>query len=364
MSVTTETSLKDKLTNIAAPLTRLLGGGGKGGQSYAVGSVSIEEGSDKLVGVGTNWSSLTPVDGPVAGKITIDGGTEVYGVKSIESDTQITLTKSFTRASVANAGYAFLSNAPASAPAEGEPDAWLDTFRTIGYALLIAVVIRAFFFQPFNIPSGSMIPTLLVGDYLFVSKFSYGYSKHSLPWSPNLFGGRVLSGQPERGDVIVFKLPSDGRTDYIKRLIGLPGDRVQMKSGVLHINGTAVERKRVESKLCDDGMKRGQYRFNCYLETLPNGVSYYTRDVRTSEWDDTIEYVVPEGHYFMMGDNRDNSTDSRVPPFRNGVGFVPYENLVGRADMLFFSTDGTARFWEVWRWVPAARFGRIFQFIE
>ncbi len=333
--------------------------------AYEVGTVTIKKGSDQLIGDKTLWSKLTVAeDGAVMGKIRIDGGTEVYGVKSIDGDTQITLTKSFGRPTVENVSYAYFTNTAPAPSSKEEPDAWLDTVRTIVYALLIAVVIRAFFFQPFNIPSGSMIPTLLVGDYLFVSKFTYGYSRHSLPWSPNLFGGRVLAGEPERGDVIVFKLPSDGRTDYIKRLIGLPGDRVQMKNGQLYINGTAVPRKRVESRLCEDGTNQGQFRFNCYLETLPNGRSYYTRDVRTSEWDDTVEYVVPAGHYFMMGDNRDNSTDSRVPPFRNGVGFVPFENLVGRADMLFFSTDGSARFWEVWRWIPAARFGRIFNFIE
>lgn len=361
MSVTTETSVKDKITKLVSPVLDYFSGKG---DSYATGTVTIENGSDKLVGDSTAWSKLSNFsDDGVVGKIRIDGGTEVYGVKSIDSDTQITLTKTFSRPSVANSGYAYFSKTPV-ANAGGEPDAWLDTVRTIGYALLIAIVIRAFFFQPFNIPSGSMIPTLLVGDYLFVSKFTYGYSRHSLPWSPNIFDGRIMAGAPERGDVIVFKLPSDGQTDYIKRLIGLPGDRIQMKNGLLHINGEGVQRKRVESKLCDDGTNRGQFRFNCYLETIPNGRSYYTRDVRTSEWDDTSEYIVPEGHFFMMGDNRDNSTDSRVPPFRNGVGFVPFENLVGRADMLFFSTDGSARFWEVWRWIPATRFGRIFQFIE
>lgn len=362
MSVTTETSVKEKVTKLMAPVLNHFS---KNRDAYASGTVSIEKGSTRLVGTKTTWKKLaSAAEEGVPGKIRIDGGTEVYGVQSIDSDTEMTLSKSFSRASVADAGYVYFTNENANASAGGEPDAWVDTLRTIGYALLIAVVIRAFFFQPFNIPSGSMIPTLLVGDYLFVSKFAYGYSRHSLPWSPNLFEGRVMSGPPERGDVIVFKLPSDGRTDYIKRLIGLPGDRIQMKNGVLHINGVAVDRKRVESRYCQDGTNSGQYRYNCYLETLPNGRSYYTRDVRTSEWDDTVEYVVPKRHYFMMGDNRDNSTDSRVPPFRNGVGFVPFENLVGRADMLFFSTDGSARLWEVWRWIPAARFGRIFQFIE
>ncbi len=236
-----------------------------------------------------------------------------------------------------------------------KPSGVLETVRTVIYAVLIAMVVRTFAYEPFNIPSGSMIPTLLVGDYLFVSKFSYGYSRYSLPFGLPLFEGRIWAEEPERGDVIVFKLPRDNSTDYIKRLVGLPGDRVQMVGGVLHINGNPVGLQRIED-YDDGGLKVAQY-----IETLPNGVSHRILERSDSErYDNTPEYVVPAGHYFMMGDNRDNSQDSRVPPEFQGVGFVPAENLIGRADILFFSTDGSARIWEFWKWPTATRFSRIF----
>ena len=236
-------------------------------------------------------------------------------------------------------------------------------FRVVFYALLLAVVIRTFIFQPFNIPSGSMENTLLVGDYFFVTKFSYGYSKHSLPWSPALFSGRVWGAQPERGDVVVFKLPARPSEDYIKRVVGLPGDRIQMIDGLLYINGIPCERKEAEPYIRLSAYGEEE-RIDRYLETLPNGVSYHVLDQTPGHqgWDDTQEFVVPPGHYFMMGDNRDQSNDSRVP--NSGVGFVPEENLVGRADLILFSTDGSAKNWEVWKWPTAVRYGRFFMGIR
>jgi signal peptidase I len=234
----------------------------------------------------------------------------------------------------------------------------LETLRTLVYAVLIALVVRTLFFEPFNIPSGSMKPTLLVGDYLFTSKYAYGYSKHSLPFSPPLFGGRILEDLPERGDVVVFKLPSDGRTDYIKRVIGLPGDEIQMRDGVLHLNGEAVPKERVGT-FVDRG--EGGRELARYVETLPNGRQYEVLDTTPNgPYDTTRVFEVPEGHLFVMGDNRDNSMDSRT----RFVGFVPVENLVGRAEIVFFSTDGSAALWELWRWPFAIRYGRLLDGIE
>jgi signal peptidase I len=241
-----------------------------------------------------------------------------------------------------------------------------DTAKTIIYAVLIALFIRTVAYEPFNIPSGSMIPTLLVGDYLFVSKFSYGYSRHSLPLSLPLIPGRIFESAPERGDVAVFKLPSDNRTDYIKRLVGLPGDRIQMIRGRLWINGKMVERRRIEDFVEPAGPGRF-VRIAQFIETLPNGREHRILEYGDDrELDNTPVFTVPPGHYFAMGDNRDNSLDSRVPnqPGLGGVGFVPAVNLVGRAEVLFFSTDGSARFWEVWRWIQAARFTRFFQSVK
>jgi len=236
-----------------------------------------------------------------------------------------------------------------------KPNGVLETVRTVIYAVLIAMVVRTFAYEPFNIPSKSMVPTLLVGDYLFVSKFSYGYSRYSLPLGLPLIDGRIWHEEPERGDVIVFKTPKDNDTDYIKRLVGLPGDTIQVIGGILHINGKAVERERVED-YDDDGARSTQY-----IETLPNGVRHRVLERSDKEPNDnTPVFTVPAGHYFMMGDNRDNSLDSRVPSDRGGVGFVPAENLIGRADILFFSTDGSARLWEFWKWPGATRFSRLF----
>ena len=231
-----------------------------------------------------------------------------------------------------------------------------DTIRVVIHALILALLVRIFLFQPFNIPSGSMIPTLLVGDYLFVSKYSYGYSRYSFPFGPNLFSGRVWAKEPDRGDVAVFKLPRDNETDYIKRVIGLPGDEIQMIHGVLHINGQTVKKERV-----NDFIMRERHMAR-YMETLPNGVTYPVLDlVNEGIGDNTDVYKVPEGHFFMMGDNRDNSTDSR---FLSEVGYVPFENLVGKAQIIFFSIDEDAAFWQIWKWPTDVRWSRIFQLVR
>ena len=245
--------------------------------------------------------------------------------------------------------------------AQGE--SWTELAKTVIYAGLIALVIRTFLFQPFNIPSASMEATLLVGDYLFVEKFSYGYSRYSFPFGLGALGdnlhGRLSPGlTPHRGDVVVFKFPQDNSTDFIKRLIGLPGDRIQMKNGVLWLNDKPIPKVRVGDYV--EQIDGEPHHVPQYRETLPGGKSYLVldRDPDGPE-DNTDVYVVPPGHYFMMGDNRDNSADSRTE-----VGYVPAENLEGKAIFRFFSTNGDAHVWEIWKWPFAIRFSRILTIIH
>lgn len=241
----------------------------------------------------------------------------------------------------------------------------VEFFKTVIYALLLAGVIRTLFFQPFWIPSGSMKDTLLIGDFLFVNKFAYGYSRHSCPFSMCPFSGRIWEGTPERGDVVVFTHPVDG-TVFIKRLIGLPGDRIQMKNGVLHLNGAEARQEAREPFVetmanqgpmanrprCANGIVReGQ---DCVkdraVEHLPGGPSHNVLNIADTAGDNTLVFTVPEGEYFFMGDNRDNSLDSRFQRRNGGVGFVPAENLIGRADRIMFSSAGSSilAFW-TWR---------------
>jgi len=236
---------------------------------------------------------------------------------------------------------------------------WGETISVIVQALLLALVIRTFFIQPFSIPSGSMRPTLLEGDYLFVTKWAYGYSKNSLPFSPPIFSGRIWGGEPERGDVVVFKFPPNPSLDYIKRVVGLPGDRIQMRGGQLFINGTGVPREKV-GEINNPDVTEVNRPVEVWRETLPNGVSYDTLDLSANGiGDDTREFAVPEGHYFMMGDNRDNSADSRF-----SVGFVPAENLIGKANIIFFSIAGGASPLEIWKWPTEMRASRLFSWID
>ena len=228
---------------------------------------------------------------------------------------------------------------------------------TLFWALLIAVVFRTFLFQPFYIPSASMLPNLWVGDYVFVSKYSYGYSRFSFPLSIDWFSGRRAAlGEPQRGDVVVFRLPRDEQVDYIKRIIGLPGDQIQILAGQVYINDEPIRLDRIEDFIIEDVFER-RTSIPRYRESLDNGAAYeILKEIPLSRADSPRVYQVPEGHYFMMGDNRDNSTDSR---YSNIIGYIPEENIIGRAEVIFFSVDTSFDVWRFWEWHEAIQWDRI-----
>jgi signal peptidase I len=279
------------------------------------------------------------------------------------------------------------ANRPAGGDGKGKSDGpaqeIIELGKTVIYALLIAFVLRVVLFQPFTIPSASMEPTLLVGDYIIVSKFAYGWGRHSIPLNPPLGSARLLYQAPKRGDIIVFKLPRDGRTDYIKRLIGLPGDKIQVTHGVLHINGQAVQREKLGPGVVDPDSTVTSV--TEYKETLPNGKTYVTNSYGPDGGaDNTAVYTVPPGCFFMMGDNRDDSVDSRFDPGEIapgeascpwnsdvdahispdlGVGFLPADDLVGRADIILFSWKPGASLFKPWTWIGDARWSRFFHLL-
>jgi len=282
-----------------------------------------------------------------------------------------------------------MTSAARAAPEEAKKQTALgetiEVAKTVIYALAIALVLRILLFQPFTIPSASMEPTLLQGDYIIVSKYSYGYSRHSIPFSPAIFDGRIFGRMPARGDVIVFKLPNDGHTDYIKRLVGLPGDKMQVRNGVLHINGKPVERRPLAAGSTETPM--GPMPVGRVQETLPNGKRYVTYDMGDRPADNTAVYTVPAGCFFLMGDNRDNSVDSRFNPGhvadrhaaetcpwdpsadiladpQAGVGFVPADNLVGKAELILLSWYPEASLFKPWTWFTEARPSRFFRILH
>ena len=246
-----------------------------------------------------------------------------------------------------------------------EKDTLWDNVKSLFYAILLAILIRTVWLQPFYIPSGSMIPTLLIGDNLFVSKTAYGYSRYSIPFGGSIdyFSGRIWSAEPKLGEVAVFRSVMEPETDYIKRVVGVPGDRIQMKGGILHINDVPcpVDPAGEFETVNDNGtlLKAPQY-----TETLPNGLKHLIlkKDpFGVGTYDNTAVFEVPAGHYFMMGDNRDGSNDSRA---QDVVTYIPLENFVGRASFIFFSTGGKIALWEIWQWPFTAHYSRIFQGIH
>ena len=237
----------------------------------------------------------------------------------------------------------------------------IDNFKTLFYALIIAIFIRSIFIQPFYIPSSSMEPNLLVGDRLFVTKYSYGYSKHSFPFSPNLFKGRIMFSEPKRGDVIVFKTPADNRTDYIKRLIGLPGDEIQFIDGNLYVNNNQIIKTLVSST---DVIFCGNQtiKVNTFEEKLPNGKKYKATYRKEYSFQNSDKFLIPKNHFFFLGDNRDCSKDSR---YLNSVGYVNKLNLVGKARIIFFSTNkNKGNIFQIWKWFEIIEWNRFFNIIN
>ncbi len=236
---------------------------------------------------------------------------------------------------------------------------FVSNFKSIIYAILIAIVIRSFIAEPFNIPSGSMKPNILVGDFIFVSKWSYGYSKHSLPFSLPIIPNKIFNKLPERGDIVIFKTPQDNRTDYIKRVIGLPGDKIKIQNGSIVINNNLIIRQKINDFIDND--------FNASIKRIRRYKEFFfDKEIEVLDItdqgivDNTGIYEVPAGYFFVMGDNRDNSQDSR---FKNVVGFIPFENLIGKAQFIFFSLENS-KFLEVWKWPKAIRFNRLFKKIR
>ena len=237
----------------------------------------------------------------------------------------------------------------------------LENLKTLFYALLIALLIRSLLLQPFYIPSSSMEPNLLVGDRLFVTKYSYGYSNHSFPFSPPILKGRILFKEPERGDVVVFKTPADNRTDYIKRLIGMPGDRIQFIDSNLFLNNSEIFKSRISKK---DIIFCGNKTIDVFTfeESLPNGKKFYTVYLKDYSYQNSDLFIVPNDHYFFLGDNRDCSKDSR---FLSSVGYVHKKNLVGKAQFIFFSSDKSiANIFAFWKWNKSIRIDRFFKKIN
>ena len=251
-------------------------------------------------------------------------------------------------------------NIEVAAQKQGFKSMFLENLKTVFLAVFLALLIRSFLYEPFRIPSGSMYPTLRVGDYLFVSKFTYGYSRFSFPGGFPIFDGRIFYSEPKRGDVVVFRFPKNTNIDYIKRIIGLPGDKIQVKKGRLYINDELVKRVEDGRYVIDEYVKLPEY-YQKYQETLPNGVIHGILEISDNERlvDNTEVFEVPADHFFVMGDNRDRSDDSRI-----SVGFVPKENLVGKARFLFFSHNDQGSIFEPWTWYHAIRWSRFFQGIE
>ena len=235
---------------------------------------------------------------------------------------------------------------------------FIENTKTLFYALVIAIAIRSLLIQPFYIPSSSMEPNLLVGDRIFVTKYSYGYSKHSFPFSPPIFKGRIMHKNPERGDIVVFKTPADNRTDYIKRLIGLPGDKVQFISSNLYINSSEVMKSRLST---NDIIFCGKKKIDVFTfeELLPNGKKFITVYSKEYTFQNSDPFIIPKNHYFFLGDNRDCSKDSR---FLSSVGYVHKDNLVGKAQFIFFSSDKSiGSIFSFWKWNKSLRFNRFFK---